>query len=35
MRLASTPLAPRETAWITLSVGRVPDAWKQYLAEAS
>lgn len=35
MRLASKPLVPRETAWITLSVGRVPEAWKQYLAEAS
>jgi len=35
MRLASQPLAPRELAWITVSVGRVPEVWKQYLAEAS
>jgi len=35
MRLHSQPLAPRVLAWITVSVGRVPEAWKQYLAEAS
>ena len=35
MRLASEPHAPRELAWISVSVGRVPDAWKQYLAHAS
>ena len=35
MRLASVPLAPREAAWVAVSVGRVPDAWKQYLAAAS
>ena len=26
MRLASVPLAPREAAWVAVSVGRVPDA---------
>ena len=35
MRLSSKPHAPRELAWIAVSVGRVPDAWKQYLAVAS
>jgi 5-methylcytosine-specific restriction endonuclease McrA len=35
MRLASEPHAPRELAWISVSVGRVPDAWTQYLAHAS
>ena len=35
MRLASEPHAPRELAWISVSVGRVPEAWKQYLAHAS
>ena len=35
MRLASTPRAPREQAWITFAVPRVPDQWKPYLAEAS
>ncbi len=35
MRLSSKPRAPRELAWIAVSVGRVPDAWKQYLAVAS
>ena len=35
MRLATQPHAPRELAWISVSVGRVPEAWKQYLAFAS
>ena len=35
MPLASSPLAPREAAWITLAVSRVPEAWKPYLAKAS
>ncbi len=35
MRLSTRPHAPRELAWIAVSVGRVPDAWKQYLAVAS
>ena len=35
MRLARQPLAPRELTWVTISVGRVPDAWKPYLARAS
>lgn len=35
MPLASAPRAPRALAWIAVSVGRVPDAWKQYLAAAS
>ena len=35
MRLARPPRAPRDMAWIALSVGRVPDEWKPYLAQAS
>jgi 5-methylcytosine-specific restriction endonuclease McrA len=35
MRLARQPLAPRDMAWIALSVARVPDAWLPYLARAS
>jgi len=35
MRLAAVPRAPREAAWVAVSVGRVPDVWKQYLAAAS
>ena len=35
MPLAKSPLAPRESAWITLAVARVPDAWKPYLTRAS
>ena len=35
MRLANKPHTPRELAWITVSVGRIPEAWKQYLAYAS
>ncbi len=31
MKLARPPKAPRELAWVTVSVGRVPDAWKPYL----
>jgi 5-methylcytosine-specific restriction endonuclease McrA len=35
MRLARPARAPRELAWVTFSVHRVPDAWKPYLAKAS
>jgi 5-methylcytosine-specific restriction endonuclease McrA len=35
MRLARVPSAPREQAWVTVSVGRVPEAWKPYIAAAS
>jgi hypothetical protein len=35
MRLSRRPSAPRELAWVVVSVGRVPDAWKPYLAHAS
>jgi 5-methylcytosine-specific restriction endonuclease McrA len=35
MRLANLPRAPREEAWIAVAVGRVPEAWKPYLARAS
>ena len=35
MRLAQPPHAPRELAWVTVAVTRVPDAWKPYLARAS
>lgn len=35
MALSVLPLAPRELSWITFAVGRVPDAWKPYLAQAS
>ena len=35
MRLARPPLAPRELTWVTISVGRVPEVWKPYLARAS
>lgn len=35
MRLASSPRAPREGSWVVVSVGRVPDSWKPYLARAS
>jgi 5-methylcytosine-specific restriction endonuclease McrA len=34
MRLARSPRAPRDMAWIALTVGRVPEAWKPYLAIA-
>ena len=35
MDLARPAHAPRELAWVTVSVARVPDAWKPYLALAS
>lgn len=35
MRLARPPRAPRELAWVTIAVQRVPEAWKPYLARAS
>ncbi|TRZ81230.1 MAG: HNH endonuclease [Actinobacteria bacterium] len=35
MLLANKPHTPRELAWITVSVGRIPEEWKQYLAYAS
>ena len=35
MRLARPPRAPRETAWVVVAVGRVPEDWKPYLAKAS
>jgi 5-methylcytosine-specific restriction endonuclease McrA len=35
MRLARPPRAPRELAWVTVAVARVPEAWKPYLARAS
>ena len=35
MRLARECRAPRATAWVVVSVNRVPDAWKPYLALAS
>jgi len=31
MKLARPPHAPRELAWVAVSVGRVPEAWKPYL----
>ena len=35
MRLARPCHAPRATAWVVVSVARVPEAWKPYLAIAS
>ena len=35
MRLARPPSAPRETTWVVVAVGRVPEVWKPYLAKAS
>jgi 5-methylcytosine-specific restriction endonuclease McrA len=35
MHLARQPRAPRELAWVTISVSRVPEAWKPYLAKVS
>jgi 5-methylcytosine-specific restriction endonuclease McrA len=35
MRLFRPCRAPRSTAWVVVSVARVPDAWKPYLAPAS
>ena len=34
MRLARIPRPPRQLAWVVVSVGRVPEAWKPYLARA-
>ena len=31
MRLARRPLPPRDHSWVTVAVGRVPDAWRPYL----
>ncbi len=35
MRLARPATRPKELAWVTVSVSRVPEAWKPYLALAS
>ena len=35
MRLARPARAPRELAWVAISVPRVPEAWKPYLRKAS
>jgi 5-methylcytosine-specific restriction endonuclease McrA len=35
MALLVKPHAPRELAWISFSVTRVPEEWKPYLAQAS
>lgn len=35
MRLHQAPHAPRELAWVTVAVTRVPEEWKPYLARAS
>jgi 5-methylcytosine-specific restriction endonuclease McrA len=35
LRLARPCRAPRATAWVVVSVTRVPEAWKPYLAVAS
>lgn len=35
MPLARPPRAPREQAWIAVSVSRVPEEWKPFLAAAS
>lgn len=35
MVLARPPRAPKEHAWVTAAVARVPDEWKPYLAFAS
>ncbi len=35
MRLARAPRAPRESAWVSIAVPRVPEVWKPYLARAS
>jgi 5-methylcytosine-specific restriction endonuclease McrA len=35
MRLARPCRAPRASAWVVVSVSRVPEAWKPYLALAS
>ncbi len=33
MKLAKTPLIPKELAWVTVAAGSVPDVWKPYLAQ--
>jgi hypothetical protein len=33
MKLAKTPLIPKELAWVTVAAGSVPDLWKPYLAQ--
>ena len=35
MRLARPPRPPRDGSWVAVSVGRVPEVWKAYLARAS
>jgi hypothetical protein len=35
MPLARPASVPRELAWVSVAVQRVPDAWKPYLARAS
>ncbi len=35
MLLARLPRVPRELAWVTVAVARVPEAWMPYLARAS
>ena len=35
MCLARPAIVPRELAWVSISVPRIPDAWKPYLAQAS
>jgi len=35
MRLANLPRPPRDGSWVAVSVGRVPEVWKPYLARAS
>lgn len=34
MRLERLPHVPRELAWVSIAVARVPEAWKPYLARA-
>ena len=34
MRLERSPRPPRAQAWVSVSVGLVPDAWKPYIAVA-
>lgn len=33
MKLAKTPLIPKELAWVSVAAGSVPDLWKPYLAQ--
>jgi 5-methylcytosine-specific restriction endonuclease McrA len=35
MHLARPAVVPRELAWVSITVPRIPDAWKPYLAQAS